>query len=72
MCAMVFDFVIFLECVYVLVYMCMDRVCYFKFTFSFYLVACVFSKERERINRVGWVVSGQDLISRNLERNTVK
>lgn len=65
----VFDSEIFVDCVYMSVYVYMDTVYYFKFTFFVCLLPCVFSKERERMNEVGWVVSGQDLNFRNLERD---
>lgn len=65
----VFDSEIFVECVYMPVYVYMDRFYYFKFTVFVCLLPCVFSKERERMNEVVWVVSRQDLNFRNLERD---
>lgn len=65
----VFDSEIFVDCVYMSVYVYMNTFYYFKFMVFDCLLPCVFSKERERMNEVGWVVSGQDLNFRNLERD---
>lgn len=60
----------FLWSVYICLYMC-TWIGFIILNLRFFvcLLPCVFSKERERMNEVGWVVSRQDLNFRNLERD---